>query len=100
MNAKLKPVRPDEEQAEEIAIEILLHMSNKLDLMGRFLSMSGIKADEVRDLIGHRSFYAGLFAFIVNHEPDLLEFCAARGIAPEWALLCYEQFSGEAVPWA
>lgn len=99
MNAHLKPVTPDDEQAEEVAIEILVYLSNKLDLMERFLKLSGIQADDIREMIGHRSFYAGLFAFIMNHEPDLLDFCAARNIPADWARLCYEQFAGESVPW-
>jgi hypothetical protein len=90
---------PDDESAEEVSIEILLWMGNKLDIMERFLKMSGIQADDIRGMIGHRSFYAGLFAFVMNHEPDLLDFCQDRNIDMVWTRRCYEHFAGESVPW-
>lgn len=99
MLANLKPVAPDDETAEEVALEILMWLAQHLDIMERFLAMSGIPADDIRNMVGYRSFYAGLFAFIINHEPTLLDFCRERNIPPDWTMRCYEHFAGESVPW-
>lgn len=99
MLAYRKAETPDDEAAEEVAIDILLWLTQKLDLMERFLKLSGVQADEIRSMIGMRSFYAGLFAFITSHEPTLMDFCHDKSIAPAWVEACHAHFSDIKVNW-
>lgn len=71
-------------------------MTNNSLLAGATMAAA---ADDIRGMIGHRSFYAGLFAFVMNHEPDLIDFCQDRNIDATWTRRCYELFAGESVPW-
>jgi hypothetical protein len=100
MRPNPKPPVPDVEEAEELALDVLIWLGRKLDLMQRFLALSGIPADSIRDHIGHLKFYAGLLAFVLGNERDLLDFCAEKKVDPAWFVLCYEKFAGEGVPWA
>lgn len=83
----------EDASASDIANEILIWLSGKPDLMKRFLEMSGIQADEIRGQIGKPSFSAGLIGFIMNHEPDLLDFSYERSIPAERVQHCYERIS-------
>ena len=49
----------------------------------RFLSLTGLDADELRARAGERGLLAALLAFLEAHEPDLLTVAQALGIKPE-----------------
>jgi hypothetical protein len=93
MRANLKPILPDDEQAEEVALEVLIWLAQKLDLMARFLKLTGIPGEEIREMIGRRTFYANLLAFITNHEPTLADFCHDCNQQAAWIEACTLQFS-------
>jgi hypothetical protein len=95
MLANLKREMPDEETAEEVAIDALIWLSQKLDLMERFLSLTGIYADAIRSMIGQRSFYAELLTFIAYKDQTLSDFCWDKNYHPDWVNACREHFSSE-----
>lgn len=99
MLADLKPQAPDDETAEETAIEILTWLAGEKALMRRFLDLSGIEADDIRASVGRRSFYVGLFIFLLDHEPTLIQFSYRKNIPAEWVRRCYEHFADESAPW-
>lgn len=94
MSACLKQITPDDETAEEVALEALMWLAQKLDLMERFLKMTGISGDDIRGMIGRRSFYANLLGFITYHEPTLMDFCFDKSLPPQWVEMCRLHFSG------
>lgn len=66
--------------------------------MGRFLSLSGTRADDIRSMLGQLRFYAGLMVFLLNHDSTLVEFCQNSGAAMEWVRVCHRHFAGTEVP--
>lgn len=49
----------------------------------RFLDLTGLTADELRNRAGERQLLAATLAFLEGHEPDLLAVAAAIGVKPE-----------------
>ena len=49
----------------------------------RFLSITGLSPDGIRDALGDRHPLAACLAFLENHEPDLLAVAEAIGEKPE-----------------
>ena len=49
----------------------------------RFLDLTGLSADELRNRAGERRLLAATLAFLEAHEPDLLQVAAAIGVKPE-----------------
>jgi hypothetical protein len=49
----------------------------------RFLDVTGIGTDELRQRAGETSLLAGVLAFLEAHEPDLLSVSEQVGVAPE-----------------
>ena len=50
--------------------------------LGRFLDLTGISAAEIRSAAGEPGFAAGVLQFICAHEPTLIAFSEASGVAP------------------
>lgn len=70
------------EEAEALAIKALGHIASDPELLPRFLAITGIEAGAIREAAGEPGFLAGVLQFIVAHEPTLLGFCEATGMAP------------------
>jgi len=49
----------------------------------RFLSITGLSPDGIRDALGDRRTLAACLAFLESHEPDLLVVAEAIGEKPE-----------------
>ncbi|MXO94512.1 DUF3572 family protein [Erythrobacter arachoides] len=49
----------------------------------RFLDLTGLSPDGLRDSIGERSTHRAVFEFLQSHEPDLVGAAGALGVAPE-----------------
>ena len=52
------------------------------ELLPRFLALTGIEANQIRDAAREPGFLAGVLGFFLAHEPSLLKLCEAIGIEP------------------
>lgn len=77
------------ENADDIAISVLGWLAGKPDMMGRFLALSGLGADDLRVASAEPGFLAGVVGFLMNHEPTLMEFSSDTGTAPESIAAAY-----------
>lgn len=70
------------EAAEAIAIQALGFIAADPELLPRFLAITGIEASAIRQAAGEPGFLAGVLQFVLAHEPTLMGFSQAVGIAP------------------
>jgi hypothetical protein len=75
--------RQKREHAEALAIRALGFVASDPELLPRFLAISGIEAQSIREAAREPGFLAGVLQFIVAHEPTLLGFCEESGIPPQ-----------------
>jgi hypothetical protein len=68
--------------AEGIAIEALGFVAADPELLPRFLAITGIDAQAIRRAAREPGFLAGVLQFILAHEPTLIKFSEASGLAP------------------
>lgn len=78
------------DEAESIAISGLAFVAQDHELMRRFLDLTGVDADSIRQAAREPGFLAGVLQFIIAHEPTLLRFSADSGVPPEKAVLAIE----------
>jgi hypothetical protein len=71
------------ENAEALAIQALGFVAADPELLPRFLAITGIEAQAIRQAAREPGFLAGVLQFIVAHEPTLLRFSEASGIPPQ-----------------
>ncbi|EIM75283.1 hypothetical protein A33O_08536 [Nitratireductor aquibiodomus RA22] len=70
------------EEAEAIAVSALAFIAADDQLLPRFLSLTGIEANQIRAAAAEPGFLTGVLQFILAHEPTLLRFSEENGIAP------------------
>ena len=69
--------------AEELALAALAATLNDERRALRFLDLTGLSPDELRERAAEPGLLAALLAFLEAHEPDLLQVAAAIGVKPE-----------------
>ncbi len=80
--------------AEDTAISVLAWLASQPELMGRFLALTGLEAGNLREAAREPGFMAGVVAFLMNHEPTLMDFCASTGTSPESVRRAYHELGG------
>lgn len=78
----------------ETAVAVLGWLANEPDLLGRFLSLSGIEAGQLRGAVNDTGFLAGMLDFLMNHEPTLMAYCEATETKPETVVAAWRHYSG------
>jgi hypothetical protein len=81
-------------QAEETAAAILGWLANEPDMLGRFLALSGVQPNQLRNAVNDPGFLAGMIDFLMGHEPTLLAFCEATETKPETVTAAWHHYSG------
>ena len=82
------------QDAEAVAVAILGWLAGEPELLSRFLALTGVAPAGVRGAMDDPGFRAGLLDFLMSHEPTLLAFSAATGIAPQAVVEAHAILSG------
>ncbi|MBW3098906.1 DUF3572 domain-containing protein [Pseudohoeflea coraliihabitans] len=83
-----------QQDPQEIAISVLAWLADEPDLLGRFLDLSGLTTDTMRQAAREPGFMAGVLHFLMAHEPTLMQYCAASGTRPESVALAHRALAG------
>jgi hypothetical protein len=75
--------RRKRDNAEALAIQALGFVAADPELLPRFLAISGIEAQSIRQAAREPGFLAGVLQFIAAHEPTLMRFSEETGIPPQ-----------------
>jgi hypothetical protein len=78
------PPRPalTPEAAEDLAVRALLHLAAEPERMGRFAAVTGFDPSDARSAAAQAGFLAGVLAFLLQDERELLAFAEAAQIRP------------------
>ena len=74
---------PTTNDAEALALSALAATLSDERRAQRFLELTGLSPDGIRERLGERSLLAATLAFLENYEPDLLAVAEAIGCKPE-----------------
>jgi hypothetical protein len=77
--------------AEALALSALAATFTDERRAQRFLDLSGIGTDELRERAGDRDLLAALIRFLEGHEPDLLDVADAIGVKPQELVAAREE---------
>lgn len=80
--------------SHETAIAILGWLASEPEMLARFLALSGLQPNMLRQAVNDPGFLAGLTDFLMSHEPDLMAFCDATGTRPEDVEAAWHHYSG------
>jgi hypothetical protein len=78
-----KHVDPSREQAEMLAIGALSFLAAEPEALTRFLRLTGLDPERLRDAAAEPGFLAGLLDYLLANEALLVDYARDAGIAPE-----------------
>jgi hypothetical protein len=70
------------ENAEILALQGLAWLAGEPEQLQRFLNLSGLDVDQLRQAAGTMPLNVAILDFLLGHEPDLLRFCESTGVDP------------------
>jgi hypothetical protein len=74
-----KSLKPD---PETLALQALAWLAGEPEELERFMALSGVDRDALRARASDPDMLAAVLDYLMGHEPTLLSFCQAAGIAP------------------
>jgi hypothetical protein len=78
----LKPAPKQPVDASAIALKLLGYMAADGDVLGRFMALSGVSPEELRNGLSDPHFQAGVLDFVLADESLLVAFAANEGLDP------------------
>ncbi|MCP4318854.1 MAG: DUF3572 domain-containing protein [Hyphomicrobiales bacterium] len=82
-------------ETNALGVDVLTWIAENDDMMMRFLSLSGLSADNLRDAAAEPGFMAGVVGFLMGHEPTLMAYCQERGVEPEAVANAWQALGGD-----
>jgi hypothetical protein len=72
-----------EDDASSLAIEALSFVASDTMLFNRFLRLTGLELENLREAAGEPGFLAGVLDFVLADETTLTEFAAHAEVSPD-----------------
>lgn len=79
---------------ESVAVAALGWIAGNEDMLNRFLALTGIGAEQIRQAAAEPGFLAGVLDFLLAHEPSLMAFCNETETDPEVVQRAREELLG------
>lgn len=92
----LKPPKLSHEEAEVIALKALGFLANDMTRLERFLALSGVSPQGIRQAAASPQFLAGLLQHLLTDESLLLTFTAEQELDPRLPALAAALLADEA----
>lgn len=83
-----------EEQAETIALQALSFLAQDEQLLERFLTSSGLRAEDLKKRLREPELLGGVLDTILGDDSVLLEFCNAVSLSPETLIKARQALPG------
>ena len=84
------------EMAEMLAIQALGYLAGDTEQLARFLALTGVAPEDLREAASEASFLSGVLDFFLGDEATLLAFAASAGIDPAEIAVAREVLSRHA----
>ena len=90
----LKEVQGKNEEAGDLALKLLGYLASDPDLIGRFMALTGLAPQDLRQSLADPAFQAGVLDFALQDESLLLTFASNAGIKPETVMRARSKLPG------
>jgi hypothetical protein len=76
------PLRPSRDEAEMLAIQALAFIAEEPQTLARFLDMTGIEPEQIRNAAREQDFLGGVLEHMLGDEDLLIAFAASANVEP------------------
>ena len=80
--------------AEAVGLQAVSFIISDDTLRDRFIAISGVDPDSIRTLITQPEFLINVLDFLIQHEPDLIDFASETNLPPESVVKAWRQLGG------
>lgn len=80
-------------EPDDIALKILNALAGDPERLGRFIDITGLRADMIRQASLTPEFWIALYDYVASDEPLLLEIAAEIGETPEAVMAARRRLS-------
>jgi hypothetical protein len=80
--------------AEVVAIRALGYIAAHETLFNRFLALTGLGAEDIRERVGDPGFLGGVLDFLLGDERLVIAFAEASDLAPEVPMMARRKLPG------
>src|SRR5262245_59135522 len=94
INSMMRRQAMNRDIAEMLAIDALTFIAADSDRLSRFLALSGIEAQSLRDAAREPNFLLGVLDHLVADDPLLREFALHKEIEPEMLVKARDLLAG------
>jgi hypothetical protein len=94
---KSRPAQ-NREAAEMLAIQALGFFAEEPERLGRFLRVTGIASDQIREAAREPNFLAGVLEHMLADDRLLIAFADSAGIDPGAVARAYSALGGQSEP--
>jgi hypothetical protein len=84
--------------AQNLAIAALGWIGADGEMINRFMGVTGIEADAMRQAASEPGFLAGVLDFLLAHEPTLMRFCDDNNLDPAQVQAARQKLAQDPVP--
>ena len=77
-----------------MALKLLSYLASDPDLIGRFMALTGLAPQDLRQSLADPAFQAGVLDFALQDEYLLLTFASNAGIKPETVMRARSRLPG------
>ena len=84
----------NEEVATGHALNALSFIIADENMQDRFLALSGMSPDEMKERLQETEFLASILEFLVSHEPDLISYAESANQRPELIVTAWRALGG------
>jgi len=82
------------EDAETLALSALVHIAADEERLSRFLAVTGMDPQSLREEAGKPGFAVGILDYVCGDEPLLVGFAAEQGLSPEAVASAWRMLAG------
>ena len=86
----------NENTASTLALSAISFIVANDVLRDRFLAMTGLDGNELKERLAEEDFLASVLEFLISHEPDLIDFAESIEEKPELIVRAWRQLGGGA----
>jgi hypothetical protein len=86
------------ETAEKMAIAALSYLAAEPEELARFLALSGIEANNVREAAREPAFLPGILDYVIRDERLLIAVAAHIEVEPQAIVLAHQLIAGGTAP--
>ncbi|RIY03839.1 DUF3572 family protein [Aureimonas flava] len=87
--------RTSEDQASTLAIDALSFVASDTVLFNRFLRLTGLELENLREAAGEPAFLAGVLDFVIGDEATLGDFAEHAGVSPPAVVAARRALGGD-----